>query len=100
MLTTLVALQFVPGLEEANVVAAGAIAAFGPVVGLTLASTLAVGALVLATELGAAVVRDRGDGSAALVGVVRLVGYGPVTALNLIVALHNAVLIGTACCWG
>lgn len=106
--TTLVALRFVSGLEEANVVAAAAIGALGPVVGLTLVSAVAVGTLVVVTERGVAVVRDLGDedgshaedGSQVLVGVVRLVGYGPMTVLNLVVVFHNAALIGTVCCPG
>ena len=102
VLTTLVALRFVSGLEEANVVAAAAIAALGPVVGLTLVSAVAVGTLVFVTERGVAVVRDSGDenGSRVLVGVVRLVGYGPMATLNVVVAFHNAALIGTVCCPG
>ncbi|WP_313696260.1 hypothetical protein [Halorarum halobium] len=95
LVTTLVALRSVPALEEANVVVARAIAAFGPTVGLTVASVVAVGSLVAATELGAAIVRDHADGSRRVVGAVRLLGYGPATALNAGVVAHNVLLLAT-----
>ena len=101
VLTTLFALRYVPGLEEANVVAAAAIGAFGPLLGLTLAALLAVGGVALVTELGVTIVREHAEGpreEVRTVAAVRLVGYGPLTALNVLVALHNASLVASVCC--
>ncbi|QLG64304.1 hypothetical protein [Halorarum salinum] len=95
LLVTLVALRFVPGVREANVVAAAAIASFGPAVGLTAVAAVAVGGLILVTERAASFVGSHPDGSPEAVTAVRLVGYGPMTALNVVVVVHNALLIAS-----
>lgn len=95
LLVTLVALRFVPGVREANAVAAGAIAAFGPAVGLAAAGILAAGGLILVTELAASFVGSHPDGSPRHVTAVRAIGYGPMTALNVVVVSHNVLLILT-----
>lgn len=98
VLTTLIALHFVPAIEEMNVVAASVIETFGLVVGLTAAAAVSVGGLVLVTEFGASIVRDHTADSQRLVAIVRLIGYGPMTVINVGVALHNALLFAAVCC--
>lgn len=95
LLVTLVALRFVPVIREANVVAAAAIASFGPAVGLTAVAVVAVGGLILVTERAASFVGSHPDGSPGLVTVVRFVGYVPMTALNVVVVSYNALLIAS-----
>lgn len=100
VLTTLVALRFVPAIEEMNVIAAIAIETFGPIGGLTAAAAISVGGLALVTEYGAAVIRDQRSDSGRFVSIIRLIGYGPMTVINVGVALHNALLFAAVCCPG
>lgn len=91
--TTAVGLLFLP-LMEANPMARWLMAEVGVLQGIVVASVASIAIVVTVTETGVIGVRSlfgsRGYGRS-----IRLLGYGSVSVIWILVALHNAVLIVT-----
>ena len=91
-LTTWVGLSFIPGVYEANALAAAAFQYLGVTHGLLVSSFVVVACITCLTEgaaLGIAVRRHDGH----LAPVVRAVGYGLPSALFALIAVHNATIL-------
>lgn len=89
--TTFVGLTSVAGVWEANPLVAAVIAVLGVPAGLLAVSVPVTVAVVVATEVGA---RRVGGPDRRWASVVRLLGYGPLSAFNVAVVAHNLAVIG------
>lgn len=92
LVCTLLALRFYTGVVEGNVVVAAVLGTTGPSLGLVALSLLSLGLLVAVTEFGGVYLRYRGHGVRGSYAL-RALGYGPIVALNLVVAVHNLRLL-------
>lgn len=82
------------GVEESNPVPAAAIAELGTVAGLVAVNVLAVGAVVVATELGVHHTRRHGVPDHRVLQI-RALGYVPYAAVSFGAAGYNALLLAT-----
>ena len=91
-LTTWVGLSFVPGVYEANALAAAAFHHLGVTQGLLVSSFVVVFCITCLTEGAAlAIAVRRRDGHHA--PVVRAAGYGLPSVLFAFIAVHNATVL-------
>lgn len=91
-LTTWVGLSFVPGVYEANGLAAAAFQQLGVTHGLLVSSFVVVACITCLTEgASLAIAVRRRDGY--LAPVVRAVGYGLPSALFALIAVYNVTIL-------
>lgn len=86
--TTAVGLVYVPGVYEANTVAALLLHRMGVVTGLLVTSVAVIVVIALVTEVASITVCAR-RADAHLASVVRLVGYGVPSTLFAAVSMYN-----------
>lgn len=91
--TTAVGLALVPGLAEANPVAATLFSTVGVLPGLLLASLVILAIVVAVTETGAGWLRRHPDAPGWAPRATRIAGYLPPSLVFGAAAIHNATLV-------
>lgn len=93
--TTFFGLAFVASIQERNPLVATVIGELGLLPALIGCSLLIVVAIAAFTETAAGWLSRRDDASRRDVRIVQVLGYGLPSAIYVLVAVHNAVLLGT-----